>query len=72
MIIEIHAKTNAKKQEITQMSKRHFRVSLISSPEKGKANKELIHFLAKHFNVAKTKIIIKKGLSAKNKVIEIQ
>jgi len=71
MIIEVHVTTNAKKKQITKMSKRHFRVSLISVPDKGKANKELLSLLSEHFNTAKSNISIIKGMSSKNKVIEI-
>lgn len=37
----------------------------------GKANKALIEFLSHHFNVAKSKIEIIKGLKSRNKTITI-
>ena len=44
-----------------------YRVSVKSSPEKGKANSELEKFLTKHF---KRKVKINAGFKAKRKIIE--
>ncbi|MBT3395086.1 DUF167 domain-containing protein [archaeon] len=44
-----------------------YRVSVKSSPEKGKANSELEKFLTKHF---KRKVKIISGFKAKRKIIE--
>ena len=41
-------------------------------PEKGKANEAVIKLLAKHFNVAKSKVKILRGLTSRNKVVEIE
>jgi len=46
-------------------------VHLKSPPVDGKANKELIELLAKKFNVLKSQIRIKSGLSSRTKLIEI-
>jgi uncharacterized protein len=48
------------------------KIKLKAAPEKGKANAELIKFLAKHFKTAKSNINIIKGKTSKNKVIEIK
>ena len=47
------------------------KIKLKAVPEKGKANAELIKFLAKHFKVAKSNINIIKGKTGKNKIVEI-
>ncbi len=47
------------------------RVKLTSPPEKGKANKQLIEILAKHYNVKKSDIKILKGETSKTKIVEI-
>ena len=44
---------------------------LKSPPVDGKANEELIKLLAKKFDVAKSDIRIKSGLSSRQKLIEI-
>lgn len=46
-------------------------VHLKSPPVDGKANEELIKILAKKFNVTKSDIRIKSGLSSRQKLIEI-
>ncbi|MGC1392932.1 MAG: DUF167 domain-containing protein [Coleofasciculaceae cyanobacterium] len=46
-------------------------IHLKSPPVDGKANKELIELLAKKFDVSKSQIRIKSGLSARNKLVEI-
>ena len=44
----------------------------VNAPAKeGKANKKLVEILSKHFSKPKSSIRIVKGLTSKNKVIEI-
>jgi len=47
------------------------KIKLKAIPEKGKANTELIKFLAKHFKTTKSNINIIKGKTSRNKIIEI-
>lgn len=49
----------------------YLKVSVVSVPEKGKANKELIAFLAKRLNTAKSDIIIISGETDRYKKLEI-
>ena len=46
-------------------------ISLKSKPESGKANRELIQKLAKHFVISNDKIHIITGLSSTKKLVEI-
>ena len=48
------------------------KVRLTTVPEKGKANAALIHLLSKHFKVSKSSVIIVKGETSRNKLIEIR
>lgn len=41
-------------------------------PEKGKANEAVVKLLAKHFGVAKNQVRIVRGLTGRNKVVEIE
>ncbi|MCP2728415.1 DUF167 domain-containing protein [Limnofasciculus baicalensis] len=68
---QVKVKPNSKQQKIEESEDGTLIVHLKSPPVDGKANKELIDLLAKRFNVPKSKIIIKSGLSSKNKAIEI-
>ena len=46
-------------------------VGLTSKPERGKANRELIKKLAKHFDVPQSRVRIVSGLRSRNKIVEI-
>lgn len=72
MIIKIKVVPQSSKNELTQMSDGTTKIKLKSPPVEGKANEELIKFLSKYFRVAKSLIIIKKGLTSKNKIVEIK
>lgn len=50
----------------------YLKVSIISVPEKGKANKELIAFLAKMFHLPKSAFEIVSGLADRCKKIKIE
>lgn len=72
MKIKVKVKPNSKYQKIEQSDDGTWIIRLKSPPIKGKANQELIALLAKQWKVSKKKITIKTGLSAKNKLIEIE
>ncbi|MEQ9232804.1 DUF167 domain-containing protein [Coleofasciculus sp. E2-BRE-01] len=67
----VKVKPNSKKQSIEEMVDGTLKVNLKSPPVDGKANKELIELLAEKFNVTKSQVQIKSGLSSKIKLIEI-
>jgi len=46
-------------------------IGLMSKPERGEANRELIKKLAKHFHVPTVQIKIVAGLKSKRKIVEI-
>ncbi len=48
-----------------------YKAYIHSSPEKGKANKELVGMLAEHFKVNKSRVTIVRGVSSREKTIEI-
>jgi len=70
--IQVKVKPNSKQQKIQELSDTSLLVWLKSPPVDGKANQELIEILAKKYQVAKSQITIKSGLSAKTKLIEIE
>ena len=71
MIIKVKVKTNSSKSEVVLKDDTYI-VGLHSSPEKGKANNELISVLSKHFQVAKSQITIIKGEKSRKKIISIE
>ncbi len=68
---QVKVKPNSKKQAIEDAADGSLTVHLKSPPVDGKANKELIELLAKKFDVVKSQIRIKSGLSSRTKLVEI-
>lgn len=62
---------NASKSEIISINNNEFKIKVQTPPEDGKANKEVIKLLAKHFNTSKSKIKIISGKTTRLKIIEI-
>lgn len=70
-VLQVKVKPNSKKQSVQTLADGSFLVHLKSPPVDGKANEELIKLLAKEFNIAKSSIQIKSGLTSRQKRIEI-
>lgn len=64
--------TNADRNEIIEMTDDFLKVKIAASPEKGRANDQLIELLAKEFGVAKSRVEILHGLKSRNKVVRIE
>ena len=67
----VKVKPNSKQQSIKEETDGSLTIHLKSPPVDGKANEELIKILAKKFDLPKSKIRIKSGLSSRQKLIEI-
>ena len=67
----VKVKPNSKQQKIEEQTDGSLTIRLKSPPVDGKANEELIKLLADKFNVPKSHIRIKSGLSSRQKLIEI-
>lgn len=63
------AKPNSKKTAILKINEEGLHIAIHAKPHHGEANKELISFLSKTFDVPKTKIILKSGENSKYKQI---
>ncbi|MEB3830166.1 DUF167 domain-containing protein [Phormidium sp. CCY1219] len=70
-LLNVKVKPNSKQQNISEEPDGTLTIRLKSPPVDGKANAELIKLLSKRFNVPKSQITIKSGLSSKNKLIEL-
>ena len=70
MIIEVHVITNAKKREL-RLEGVYLKAKITSVPQEGKANAELIRFLAEFFSVRKSEIRIVKGEREKRKHVSL-
>ncbi|MBD2496779.1 DUF167 domain-containing protein [Nostoc sp. FACHB-280] len=68
----VKVKPNSKQQKVKEQADGSLTVYLKSPPIDGKANEELIKVLADKFDVPKSYVSIKSGLSSRQKLIEIQ
>lgn len=67
----VKVKPNSKLQNIKEEADGSLTVSLKSPPVEGKANEELIKLLAEKFDLPKSRIRIKSGLSSRHKLVDI-
>ncbi len=72
MKIYVKVKPNSLESRILSNVGDKFVIELKSPPEKNKANLELIKILSKHLGIPPQSIIIKAGLTAKEKIIEVK
>jgi len=68
MIYEVEVKF---RKDFIKIKENKVLVGLTSKPEKGKANRELLMKLAKHFKVSQSQIRILSGLKSTRKIVEI-
>jgi len=73
MILKIKVKPNAKENKLEKVEHPDYdyKVNIKAQPEKGKANKELINFLASEFGVARQAVILLTGETSLIKRIQI-
>lgn len=71
MKLKVRVITNARMNLVETDEKGSLRAKLVSAPQKGKANEELIGLLAKRYNVSKSKVRILKGATSKDKLVEV-
>lgn len=58
-------------KDFLEISKDEISIGIISEPEKGKANKELIKKISKHFDVPKSNVRIVSGEKSRKKLVEV-
>ncbi|MFA4996192.1 MAG: DUF167 domain-containing protein [Patescibacteria group bacterium] len=58
--------------DLTRGSMEHSKVWVKGKPVDGEANKCVIELLSKHFSVPKSSIFIVRGLTSRNKIIQIE
>lgn len=70
MIIKVRVVPNAKQERLVRQADL-LKVYLTAPAQEGRANQALIDFLAETFRVKKRQIIIRQGLTSRDKVVEI-
>lgn len=71
LVLELHVQPGAKKSEFAGLHGERMKVRLAAPPVDGKANAELIAFLAGHYGVAKADVEILAGLTSRQKRVAI-
>jgi len=71
IIIKFKIVPGSSKNKIIGAYNDALKITIAAPPVEGKANKKCIAYLAKYFNVAKSKIEIISGKTSKNKLIRI-
>lgn len=71
MYILIKVKPRSHQEKIEKIDDAKFVAWVRESPHDGLANKGVIQLVADYFKVAPSRISIKKGLTSKNKTVEI-
>ncbi|APC97700.1 hypothetical protein KX01_283 [Francisella frigiditurris] len=70
-LLSVYIQPNSSKSEICGEHDGALKIKIASPAVDGKANKELINFLAKYFKLKKSLINIKRGEISRHKVLEI-
>ncbi len=71
MIIKIRVKANSKVESVKKTNEREYCLRVKAQPHEGKANKAVIKLLSEFFDIPKSMVIILKGDTNKNKIIEL-
>ena len=71
MKIFVRAKPRAKKEFIKEIDRTHFVIAVREPAKDNKANRAIIRMLARHLNVAQSRIGFISGTQAKEKVFEV-
>lgn len=71
IIIKVKIVPGSSKNKIIGVYNGSLKITITTPPVEGKANKKCIAYLAKYFDVAKSKIEIISGQTSKNKLIKI-
>ncbi len=71
MKLEIKVIPNARRNQISGWINDRLKIKICKPPLKGQANKELIRYLAKEWEISKGCIIIEKGFKSSKKTINI-
>lgn len=72
IFINIKVIPNSQKSRIVLDASNNIKCYVISCPEDGKANKELIYLFSDKLNIPKSFIQIEKGMASRNKRISIK
>jgi len=70
--IFVSVKAKSKVEKVEPAGPWHFKVFVKAVPEKGRANEAVAAVLADFFKIPKSKIVLRKGASSREKTFEIK
>lgn len=71
MKIFVKAKPSAYEEKVEKIDDSHYLVCVTEPAQNGLANRGIARVLAEYFKVSQSRVVIKKGFTSKNKIIEI-
>lgn len=71
VVIEVTARPGASRRGVIGVSAERLLIGVNSRPEKGKANDELIEYLARELRVPRSALLIVRGETSRRKTIRI-
>jgi len=71
MNISVTVKPNAKVERVQQIDSTHFKASVKARPREGEANEALVRVLAEYFDLPRSRFKIVRGLTGRNKLINV-
>lgn len=72
MRLRVRVKPHSRKDEVKQIASDAYEVRTTAPPEKGKANRQVILLLAEFLRVSPARLVIIRGETAREKVIEVK
>ncbi len=70
-VIRVKVKPNARGSSLAQLPDGSWLAQVAAPPAEGRANRELIGLIARHFGCSKAAVSIKSGASARTKLVRI-
>ena len=64
--------TKSGRDEIVGFHGSEIKIRITEAPQNGKANKHLLRFLSRQFNVKKSDVLLLKGLASSHKLLRIR
>ena len=72
MLITVRVTTQAKRESVEVIDERRLAISVRESPERNEANARVIELLARHFDVAVSRVRLLRGHHKRSKVFEVR
>jgi uncharacterized protein (TIGR00251 family) len=70
--ISVKVQTNASRNEVIGQAEGVWKIKIAAPADKGKANKEIVHYFSELLNIKKVQINILRGITSHNKVLAIE